>query len=151
MTDPLLQPIERRAARVLLIDAEGRVLLFRGRDPVHERRGQWWFTPGGGLDEGESPAEGAARELREETGLVVDPAELGPVVHQRVTTFPWGDETYRQEEDYFLFRVEGHEVDTSGFNEIETVAVLGHRWWRRDELVVTAERYYPQELLELLP
>jgi 8-oxo-dGTP pyrophosphatase MutT (NUDIX family) len=151
MTVPDAQPVDRRAARVLLLDAQDRLLLFQGRDPVHASRGRWWFTPGGGLDPGETPAQGAVRELFEETGLVVTAAELGAVVHQRVTTFPWGDVVYRQAEDYFLLRVQAHEVDTAGFNEVETAAVLGHRWWARDELATTAERYYPSELLELLP
>ncbi|MGB8650927.1 MAG: NUDIX domain-containing protein [Mycobacteriales bacterium] len=150
MTD-LQEPLDRRAARVLLIDRDSRVLLFHGRDPVDDSRGRWWFTPGGGLDEGETPAEGAARELLEETGLVVDPAALGPVVHRRVTVFPWGEVTYRQEEDYFVLRIDAHEVDTSGFNEVEVRAVLGHRWWSVPELAATAETYYPRELLELLP
>ena len=43
-------PIDRRAARVLLLDAQDRLLLFLGRDPANAARGQWWFTPGGGLD-----------------------------------------------------------------------------------------------------
>jgi 8-oxo-dGTP pyrophosphatase MutT (NUDIX family) len=147
----MTEPVDRRAARVLLLDGQDRLLLFHGRDPLHAARGQWWFTPGGGLDPGESPAQGAVRELLEETGLVVTPEELGEVVHQRVTTFPWGDEVYRQEEDYFLLRVDAHEVDTTGFNEVETAAVLGHRWWPLDELAATDERYDPAELLELLP
>ena len=35
-----------------------------------------WCFPGGGLDDDEQPAEGAVRELAEETGVVVDPADL---------------------------------------------------------------------------
>ncbi|MET8622636.1 NUDIX hydrolase [Kitasatospora sp. NPDC004669] len=50
---------------VLLTDEQGKVLLLK---PGY--RDQWQF-PGGGMDPGEAPAECAARELREETGLVV--------------------------------------------------------------------------------
>jgi 8-oxo-dGTP diphosphatase len=52
---------------------DGRVLLIRrGRDPM---KGHWTF-PGGVLEVGESLAEGLAREVREETGLVVEVLEL---------------------------------------------------------------------------
>ncbi len=144
------QPVDRRAARVLLVDGQRRVLLFEGHDPADVGRGRWWFTPGGGLDEGENAAQAAVRELQEETGLVTTADALGDVVHRRVTTFQWGGVTYRQEEDYFLLRVDAHEVDSSGFNDLETAAVFGHRWWDPAELLATGERYYPTELLGLL-
>jgi 8-oxo-dGTP pyrophosphatase MutT (NUDIX family) len=141
---------ERRAARVLLLDAEDRVLLFHGCDPADDAAGNWWFTPGGGLDPGESPAQAAARELAEETGLVVDPEELGPAVHARTASFRFAGGSYRQTEDFFLLRVVAHEVDSAGFSPLELSAVLGHRWWPRGELRTTDERVYPAELPDVL-
>ena len=44
----------RQAARVVLLDDRDRVLLFRGFDPADPDRGSWWFTPGGGINPGES-------------------------------------------------------------------------------------------------
>jgi 8-oxo-dGTP pyrophosphatase MutT (NUDIX family) len=146
-------PVERRAARVLLLDARGRVLLFHGCDPADESAGSWWFTPGGGLDPGETAAEGAARELAEETGLRVAPAELGSSVHERVTEFRFVGGDYRQSEHYFVLHVDAHDVDTAGFSAIEVSAMLGHRWWTPEELHgarSAGTRVYPDELPELL-
>jgi 8-oxo-dGTP pyrophosphatase MutT (NUDIX family) len=144
------EPVDRLAARVLLVDRQGRVLLFHGCDPAAPEAGQWWFTPGGGRDDGESPQECAVRELREETGLALDPGALGDVVHERLTVFPFDGTTYRQAEDYFLVRIDAHDVDTAGFSEVENRFVLGHRWWHPDDLRTAGERYYPEELLDVL-
>lgn len=143
-------PVERRAARVLLVDAQDRVLLFHGCDPADADAGDWWFTPGGGLDPGESPAQAAARELAEETGLVVEPEQLGPPVHARTASFRFAGGSYRQTEDFFLLRVATHAVDTAGFSELEVAAVLEHRWWSRADLRSTGERVYPAELPDVL-
>ncbi|MGW0503701.1 NUDIX hydrolase [Micromonospora sp. NPDC003241] len=140
----------RRAARVLLVDAVGRLLLFRGVDPARPEHGRWWFTAGGGLDPGETYAEGAARELAEETGLRLSVAEIGEPVHADLIEFPFDGVWYRQEQQFFLVRVAAHEVDTAGFNEIERGSVDGHRWWSAAELAGTDERYYPQDLPQLL-
>jgi 8-oxo-dGTP diphosphatase len=52
---------------------EGRVLLVRrGTEPL---RGEW-SLPGGLLEVGESLIAGVVREVREETGLTVEPVEL---------------------------------------------------------------------------
>jgi ADP-ribose pyrophosphatase YjhB (NUDIX family) len=57
----------------LVTDDEGRLLLVRrARDPY----GGTWDVPGGFLDEGEAPLDALRRELREETGLEIEPVEL---------------------------------------------------------------------------
>lgn len=58
-------PTHRVAAFVVVRDAAGRVLLSRRRDSG------WYNLPGGGVEPHESVAEGALREVREETGLEV--------------------------------------------------------------------------------
>jgi 8-oxo-dGTP pyrophosphatase MutT (NUDIX family) len=142
-------PIARRAGRVLLVDAAGRVLLMRGCDPARPDH-RYWFTPGGGLDPGETPAEGAARELYEETGLRVPAASLGAPVHHEVTEFPFDGRWYRQEQEFFLLRVDGWRVDVSGYNDVERRTVDAHRWWPPAELAASGERIYPPDLPELL-
>ncbi len=56
-----------------VIVTEGKVLLVRrGNEPLKGR----WTLPGGLLELGEALTEGVIREVREETGLAVEPVEL---------------------------------------------------------------------------
>lgn len=142
--------VDRRAARVLLVDAQDRVLLLRGTDPADRSRGDWWFTPGGGLDDGEEPVDAAQRELAEETGLDLPVDALGAVVHERVAHFSFSGTDYRQAEVFFLARVDRHEVDTARWTPLKVASVTGHRWWPRGELAHTDERVYPCDLSAVL-
>ncbi|HDS1815665.1 TPA: NUDIX domain-containing protein [Pseudomonas putida] len=58
-----------RIAAALLIDPEGRTLLVRKRGT------QAFMQPGGKIDAGESPVAALVRELHEELGLHIDPAQ----------------------------------------------------------------------------
>jgi 8-oxo-dGTP pyrophosphatase MutT (NUDIX family) len=141
--------IDRRAARVLLIDAAERMLLLRGGDPARPDQ-RWWFTPGGGLDEGETPAQGAARELREETGLKVEPDALGEPVHHETTEFSYDNRQYRQTQEFFVLRVPEWQVDTAGFDDAEQRTITDHRWWSAPELDAATEQIFPVGLADLL-
>ena len=94
----------------VIID-EGRALLIRrGSEPL---RGEW-SIPGGTLELGETLAEGVARELLEETGLVV--RVLGQIeVFERIYTEKSGGASKKKKRprfhyvivDYFCERVSG--------------------------------------------
>ena len=143
-------PLERRAARVLLVDTDRRILLQNCCDPSDPSQGSWWNTLGGGIDDGESPEQAAARELREESGLHVAADEVGPVVHRRTTCFRFGGQAYRQSEDYFLVRTDAFDAAPTGHSELELQAVLGMRWWTPEELRATSEQVFPAELVAVL-
>jgi 8-oxo-dGTP pyrophosphatase MutT (NUDIX family) len=141
--------LDRRAARVLLVDRADRTLLLRGGDPARPGL-RWWFTPGGGLRDGEPAVDGAARELFEETGLRVDPAQLGEPVWHQVAEFSYRNREYRQEQDFYLFRVPEWQIDTAGFDADEQLTIDAHRWWSAAELDATDETVYPEGLAALL-
>jgi 8-oxo-dGTP pyrophosphatase MutT (NUDIX family) len=142
----------RVAARVLLVDPAGRVLLFQGFDP-HDPARSFWFTAGGGLEPGESLSAGAIRELREETGMRVRPHDLVGPVWRRRARFRFEGVAYDSDEWFFLAALSEppRAVDTGGFTELEARTVLGHRWWSAEELRRTHETVYPVQLAELLP
>ncbi|HCT80657.1 MAG TPA: NUDIX hydrolase [Micromonosporaceae bacterium] len=144
-----MEPRQRFAVRVLLVNAEGAVLLFRGFDPVKPEE-RYWFTPGGGIDPQESAADAASRELQEETGLALPPSAFGEPVHSDTTHFSFDGVSYRQEQEFYLVRVGEWIVDTSGFDGYEADSIDAHHWWSVPELERTEEIYHPQDLLEVL-
>jgi 8-oxo-dGTP pyrophosphatase MutT (NUDIX family) len=141
-----LEPTLRPAARVLVIDAAGRVLLFRYREAG--TGDAVWVTPGGGLGPGESHEDAALRELREEAGLMN--VTLGPEIWLREHVFPWGGKAWRQQERFFLLRVDQWDVPSDVEAAHRTDGIDRHRWWTADELDQATENVAPRRLGSLL-
>jgi 8-oxo-dGTP pyrophosphatase MutT (NUDIX family) len=141
MTSLLEEPVLRHAARVLLLDGAGRVLLLKWRLQTGDHL---WITPGGGLAAGEDHREAAIRELAEEVGLRA--TSLGPCVWLREHVFTWNGRAYRQRERFYLVRIDAHQVDRSGNDENELRVLEEFRWWTLPELEASPETFSPQRI-----
>ena len=75
--DPLPEGVWHLVAEIYAITLDGRVLITR-RHP-DKSWGGFWEVTGGAVVKGETPLEGALRELREETGLALCPQDLRPM------------------------------------------------------------------------
>lgn len=133
------------AVRVLLVDDDHRLLLFRYIADDGER---FWCPTGGGVDPGESPEDSARREVQEETGWS-GPLELVEVWHRRhVANFVGRLVDHR--ERWFLAQVPPFPVHTAGFTELERRTVSEWRWWSISDLHRAPERLVPEDLAALL-
>lgn len=139
----------REAARVVLFDEDGRLLLARGHDRDQPER-SWWFTIGGGIMAGEDPRQAAVRELFEETGIEVRAEDLeGPVAY-RSAEFDFLAVTARQDEWFFLARTRAvPELVDDGWTDLERDVIDEQRWWALDEIEAAECEIYPRRLVEL--
>ena len=116
-----------------VIDADGRVLLVkRGRPP---RAGSWGI-PGGLLDLGERLADGARREVHEETGIVAD-------IRDVVGTFEpiQLDDNGRIEYHYVVVDFWARYVSGEAKAEDDADAVAWVKWNELDKYHLNEETY----------
>jgi 8-oxo-dGTP pyrophosphatase MutT (NUDIX family) len=147
LDDPGRELRLRRAGRVIVLDPEDRVLLFRYDDGLPN--GRHWCTPGGGLDDGEDYQAGARRELAEETGWTDVPVRSE--VYEQTRTIEHADAIVRQHERFFLARVE---VTRRRLGEVADIhasdGIAAWRWWTLAELDATDEVVWPARLADLI-
>lgn len=135
---------KRPAARLLVTDPAGRLLMFRF---TPEDRAPFWVTPGGAVDPGECFEAAARRELYEETGIKADPGPVVAVRHVRFVTLE--NVEVDAEERYFSIRVDGDAISSAGHTALEQQVMLTHRWWAPGELEAQDEVWFPQDLTTL--
>jgi 8-oxo-dGTP diphosphatase len=140
----------RPSSRLLIIDRNNRVLLFRfmfNRGPLAGQ--DYWATPGGALEAGESFADAARRELFEETGILRD--AVGQEVAEREFVLQLHDGEYvMAQERFFLVRVANQSLSPDHWSPVETEVMTDHRWWSVDELTSTSESVFPETLVTML-
>ncbi|MBO1419321.1 NUDIX domain-containing protein [Streptomyces sp. FH025] len=145
----LLRPrkrVPRRAARTVVLDANGSVFLLRSDN---NEVGVHWTAPGGGLEQGETPRSGARRELREETGWT--DLEPGPLLCTWEHDFTWHGTPVRQHEHIYL-TTGPHRGPVGDVRAVHAEdGILDWRWWTPADLAdENADALWPPRLPELL-
>jgi ADP-ribose pyrophosphatase YjhB (NUDIX family) len=86
-----------------LIFHRGRILMAqRGKEPLKG----WWSLPGGALELGESLHDGVCREVREETGLEIEPRRVFEIF-ERIMRDARGEPEYHYVLIDYVCRVTG--------------------------------------------
>ncbi|MGO9604440.1 MAG: NUDIX domain-containing protein [Candidatus Binataceae bacterium] len=134
----------RRAARLVVVDLHNHILLFQYARLTGQK---FWATPGGGLEDGETFEEAAAREALEELGV------RNPRLHvlcDRTADFVFVDRQVHQTETFFLLRLESLEFDEEIREVHSREGILETRWWSLAELRRSSELIFPEDLAEIL-
>lgn len=140
--------LRRPAARCVLLDRQGRILLIRSEDPIDPHKPEWLEIPGGGMGWNEDSGAAALRELHEETGI--PDVEMGPCVWVQQTAYTFAG--YRFESDDFIHVAwcDGGDYNPQGLEALEAAAFLEARWWTLSELLSASEPTVPARLREFL-
>lgn len=131
----------------MVFDPAGRALLIRC--VVMRANGEFafWLTPGGEIEVGETPAEAAVRELREELGLEVE--VVGPV-YTEATQFEHQGEMRDNVDFVFTTRCAVEAPVLRGITPEEIAIMKEIRWWSAEEIVLATagqgERIFPADL-----
>lgn len=140
---------QRHAARVLVLDAQQRVLLIRFAMQRSDGPFSFWAAPGGAIEAGEDAAGAAARELDEELGLRL-PLH-GPVHHAR-GVFEFEGRVIENHDSFFLARLPAGSAapELRGATAAERELLRGWRWFDAQALAAETLPVFPAGLPGLL-
>lgn len=143
---------ERRTARLIILDPADRMLLisYQGQkdiDPAKPGERAFWYTPGGGIEPGETAEQAALREMEEEVGLTGLPI-IAEVARREALVDMFIRVAFCKER-YFLVRAPHARIDTSRLAETDVDPILDVRWWDLQAFTASRSPLIPAAVLPL--
>ena len=148
--------IIRNSIQILLLNPENKLLLMCADDPRTtsidgKYHGQFWFTIGGKIEEGESMQEAALREVYEETGIPREKIELGPVVWLGEFDLVLAGTPTRIKQTFIVARTTQNNVSLDHLTPEEKAVIKKTAWFSLEEIKNCPDVIYPVLLPQYLP
>lgn len=139
----------RNSARAVILNKDNAVLLFKFSFPdmtdnINNGIKEFWVTPGGGLKGEETFQDALRRELREETGLILD--DNPPWIWTREVVLEWKGQKMLSHERYFLIKLDHNEFGVAQMTDNEKATLKGQRWWSLKDILSSSEDFRPPAL-----
>lgn len=141
-SDTELPPMQ--SARLALVNPDGLLLVLQRALTSKQGGGKWEF-PGGKMDLGEDPTTAALRELREETGIELEPEDVDDpfvVIENRIITD--GAHAGRRKITLGSVVLVDEECVVTALNTDEAMAA---QWMGRNALISTSRTTAPTRAL----
>lgn len=127
------------------------MLLFRFVFTTGALSGQdYWATPGGAFEPEKTFAEGARRELFEETGIVTHSVGEPVAARDLVLQLASGERVAAKERFLLVRIVDPVPLSREQWRPEEREVMVEHCWWWASELRATDQVVFPEELVDIL-
>lgn len=133
---------ERITARTIVLNEKNQILLLKFNLPNET----FWLTPGGKIENNETPLRAAQRELYEETGIT-DADFIAPHSYYFESNGTIQGIPTCFKEYIFIARTKNEQLSKIYLEEDEKEIIVDMKWWNIDDFTTSGETLRPHDLL----